>query len=91
MPVEELKAKLERAGLRTRKGNGLFNNKIINELYSTLDSRGLTDKICYQSKNFYVMPPQGINTFDPRCVSTPLLTENTTFIASAAACLFTGG
>lgn len=91
MPIEELKAKLERAGLRTRKGNGLFNNKIINELYSTLDSRGLTDKICYQSKNFYVMPPQGINTFDPRCVSTPFLTENTTFIASAAACLFTGG
>lgn len=89
MPMEELKRKLENAGLRTRKGNGLFNNKIINKLYLNLNDKGLNDKICYNAKNYFVMPPKGINTFDPRCVTTPLLTENTTFIASAATCLFT--
>ncbi|KAK8884242.1 hypothetical protein M9Y10_043350 [Tritrichomonas musculus] len=87
-PMDELKRKLENAGLRTRGGNGLFNNKILNQLYSNLNDKGLTDRICYNAKNYYVMPPQGINTFDPRCVTTPLITENTTFIASAATCLF---
>ena len=74
MPMDELKRKLENAGLRTRKGNGLFSNKVLNKLYSNLNDKGLTDRICYNAKNYYVMPPQGINTFDPRCVTTPLLT-----------------
>ncbi|OHS99263.1 hypothetical protein TRFO_08517 [Tritrichomonas foetus] len=89
MPMDELKKVLEKAGLRTRGGRGLFNNKILNDLYANLDDNGLNANIIYRANNSYVMPPQGINTFDPRCVSTPLITENTTFIASAASCLFT--
>lgn len=82
MPIDELKKKLEAAGLRTKRGHGLFNNKLLNQLESKLQELGIGSYDMTQPS--YVKPPQNINCFDPRCSGTPLITENCTFIATAA-------
>lgn len=82
MPQEELKIVLERCGVRNRNGTGLFNNKILNLLYETLEEKGATT--CDMSRVTYVRPPQDISCKDPRCTSTPLVTENIAFIGTAA-------
>ncbi|KAH0792672.1 hypothetical protein GPJ56_003506 [Histomonas meleagridis] len=82
MPINELKEILERNGLRTKRGTGLFNNKLLNEFEDRLNKLGVQSYDMKQPS--YVKPPQNIEMFDPRCTSTPLITENCTFIATAA-------
>lgn len=89
MPMDELKKTLEKAGLRTKKGHGLFNNKLLNQLESSLNELGISSYDMNQPD--YVKPPQNITCFDPRCTGTPLMTENCTFIATAAINAWSGG
>ena len=82
MAEKDLKKLLEAVGLRHRNGTGLFNNKILNKLYAALEAKGATT--CDMSRVTYVRPPQDISCKDPRCSSTPLVTENIAFIGTAA-------
>lgn len=85
--IDELKRKLEERGLRTSRGRGLFTNAILADLEEKL-KQDCQDN--YQppdpSKIPYVSPMSQALLADTRCSSTPILTENTSYIATAFMC-----
>lgn len=85
--MEELKQKLEERGLRKHNGKGLFNDTVLNDLEQMLKQD------CEQaytppdpSKIPYVSPMSQALLADTRCSSTPIMTENTSYIATAFMC-----
>ena len=84
--IDELKEKLVEAGLRTKGGGGLFNNEVLDQFAEKLSEECESDFI--PKKVPHVSPISSALVADTRCIATPLLTENTTYIASAfASCL----
>jgi len=82
MTRDELDEKLIEAGVRKSNGKGLFHNGIICEFEDKLERLGCEENT-FKSPPF-VRPVSENVKFDPRCIGTPLMTENVTFIASAA-------
>ncbi|EAY18807.1 hypothetical protein TVAG_268400 [Trichomonas vaginalis G3] len=88
MPVEKLKEILESRWLRTKKGGGLFNDKVMNlfeeKLNAACNNAPVPEteiKVSSMSENLMT---------DPLMIGTPLVTENTTYLATAAMTAFTG-
>lgn len=79
--VDELRTKFEERKLRTSKGRGLFNDKILGKLDANLETYG--QKEIEKIELPYIKPTSAAGFIDPRCASTPLITENTTMIAQA--------
>lgn len=79
--VSDLKKILEERGLRTKKGGGLFHNGILDKLEERLETLGQEE--IQHLEVPYIKPTSAAAFIDPRCSSTPLVTENTTMIAQA--------
>ena len=86
MQISQLKSLLEGEGLRTSKGGGLFNDKIMDKFESMIMEECSSDYI--PTKVSYVPPMSTALATDTRCSSSQFITENTTLIATAAMALF---
>jgi hypothetical protein len=80
--IPRLKENLERLGLRTAKGGGLFSDEILDKLEQKLTELGASD---LRPLRTFVIPGSNAALKDPRATNTVLLPENAVFLAQAAA------
>jgi hypothetical protein len=80
--IPRLKENLEKLGLRTKKGGGLFKDEILDKLEAKLTELGASDM---RPLRTYVIPGSAAVLNDPRATNTILLPENAMFLAQAAA------
>ena len=94
MPIEKLKALLEERGLRKhpscccKKAGGLFNDKIMDLFEEKLNEACQGHPIPTDAIKVETIDENLLQ--DTLCLGTPLLTENTTYLASAAMTAFLG-
>lgn len=86
--MNRLKNNLVALKLRTKRGGGLFNDKICDKLESKLTDLGSAE-LDY-SKIKYVMPASPDSMMDPRCTNQFVLPENATYLMQATMLAWNG-
>jgi len=84
--VSELRVVLENAGLRTSNGEGYFTDEILDKLEEKLEKDGQAH---YTEPPPYVSPISKTLLADSSCMTTPLLSENTSYLLTATMCAWT--
>jgi hypothetical protein len=82
VPMEKLKDNLRIIGLRTKRGGGLFGDKILDKLEAKLVEIGGTQQI--MKKPAFVIPVSAEAIKDPRSTTSVILPANATYLAEAA-------